>query len=666
MRIVPRLRRDLATRLMALFAFWFFFIMAAVAESTSASSTSLAPDQVQAPLVVAFDDDYPPYSFKDEDGQIEGIVPELWAAWSRSTGRRVTLLPLPWDEALAAFESGKAEVLDTVFENASRRVRYLFSQPYATIKVPVFVHNGISGISEAEDLRGFRVAVKKGDAAYDMLRALGVADLDTFANYKDIIAAAGAKEVRIFCMDQPPALYYLYKSSLDRDYHKAFLLYTGAFHRAVLRTRPDLLALVDRGFDDLPKATTDAINRKWLGSPLGQRIDFRLLALVGAIAFTGLAALLFLVRSLRNRIRVATQELRGKLEELELSERKNRAFIAALPDLFFIIDRQGRFVDLLVSDQTKPAYRPEDFIGKTPAEIGLPPSAVEALAKGIGMALAGDPLVVFDYRVPVAGRNTTYHARIVPFTGGMVLLVATDVTSQKRQEELLRHSLEEKDALLHEIHHRVKNNMQIMSSLISLQMEDYKEQADRKRLATTLRRIRSMAMLYEHLCSSAAFDTINAAEYLLDIVQEVSMGLDFTRIDIAGGESIPLSLDQAVPFGLIAHELVANAATHAYRPDESGRVSVSFSRRGTRIVLSVEDQGAGLPLELAPDKVSTMGFTLITALSRQLHGSIRFERRIGLFVELSFPVSADEEDFALANPELQRAAPAKNVQMQTT
>ena len=174
-----------------------------------------------------------------------------------------------------------------------------------------------------------------------------------------------------------------------------------------------------------------------------------------------------------------------------------------------------------------------------------------------------------------------------------------------------------------------------------------------------------MAQLYEHLCASSAFDTIDAAEYLADIVQEIAIGLEFSRIDIYEGATIPLSLDQAVPFGLIAHELVANAATHAYRPDELGRVSVSFSRKDTRVVLSVEDQGTGLPLELAPDKVSTMGFSLITALSRQLHGSIRFERRNGLFVELSFPVSADEEDFALANPEQQRQAPAKKVHTQT-
>lgn len=135
-----------------------------------------------APIIVAFDEDYPPYSFKDNEGHIRGIVPDLWAAWSKVTGVAVDLRPLPWAEAIKAFDAGEADVLDTVFENAERSAKWDFTPAYASIDVPVFVHRSISGIDSVADLRGFRVAVKSGDAAIDELKGKGVTLLSFYDN----------------------------------------------------------------------------------------------------------------------------------------------------------------------------------------------------------------------------------------------------------------------------------------------------------------------------------------------------------------------------------------------------------------------------------------------------------------------------------------------------
>jgi len=275
-------------------------------------------------IVVAFDEDYPPYSFKDDEGRIHGIVPDLWAAWSTVTGVTVDLRPLPWAEAIKAFDAGETDVLDTVFENAERRAKWDFTAAYAVIDVPVFVHRSISGIASPEDLRSFRVAAKRGDVAIDELRVKGVTLISTFDDYRDVVDAAVSLDVRIFCVDGPPALYYLYKKGADRDFRLAFTLYQGAFHRAVHKGRPDLLALVNQGFSNMPGMTRAAIDNKWLGAPLASRVNLRLAGIVLASLLVLLAALGSAILVLRRRIAAATAELRNKVSLLEVSESRFR------------------------------------------------------------------------------------------------------------------------------------------------------------------------------------------------------------------------------------------------------------------------------------------------------------------------------------------------------
>ena len=275
-----------------------------------------------ARIIVAFDEDYPPYSFKDNEGHIHGIIPDLWAAWSKVTGVAIDLRPLPWAEAIKAFDAGEADVLDSVFENAERNAKWDFTPAYAVIDVPVFVHRSISGIDSVADLRGFRVAVKSGDAAIDELTGKGVTLLSSYDNYKDIVDAATSLDVRIFCVDEPPALYYLYKKGADREFRLAFTLYQGAFHRAVHKGRPDLLALVNRGFMDLSTATRTAINRKWLGAPLSSRINLRLVGIVFILLVALLVALGTVAMILRRRVAKATTDLRHKVNLLISSEKR--------------------------------------------------------------------------------------------------------------------------------------------------------------------------------------------------------------------------------------------------------------------------------------------------------------------------------------------------------
>ena len=172
-------------------------------------------------LVVTLDDNYPPYSFRDAEGNPRGILIDLWNLWSEKTGEPVTLVPQPWSQALDAMDHGKADVLDTVFQTPSRDLIYDFTPPYASIQTAVFQRDGLSGIVGLGDLKGYLIGIKAGDAGADVLRAAGVGGLREFPSYEAVINAAARGEIHVFCMDVPPALHFLYAKSLSDRFRQA-------------------------------------------------------------------------------------------------------------------------------------------------------------------------------------------------------------------------------------------------------------------------------------------------------------------------------------------------------------------------------------------------------------------------------------------------------------
>jgi len=588
-------------------------------------------------IVVVCDNDYPPYAFIGEGGKFQGIVPDQWEAWSRITGVEVDLRALPWADCFRAMEDGKADVIDTIFETPDRKRVFDFAPAYATIEVPVFIHKTISGIHSPADLTGFRIAVKEGDAAAERLSEAGVSSIAFYPGYKDIIDAAATLETRIFCVDKPPALYYLYRYGIDKDFRIAFILNEGAFHRAVLKGRGDLLALVETGFKAIPRSTLAAIDRKWLGSPIVSGMDLGRLALVGAGLVVVFLVLLAMAAVLRKRVQDATKALREKVEALESSEARLTAFIAALPDLFFVLDREGVYLEAYTSTPELLAAPVADFIGKKVDEIVHDEGLVAALRERLAEAIDDRKMTVLNYALTVPGGHRFFEGRIVPLGKSSALLVSRDVTEQRAQEERLRASLAEKEVLLKEIHHRVKNNMQVISSLIALQSGSYRDDKDRALIAETQSRIRAMARLHELLYSSRSFDAIEAKDYLEALVSELAATFGSASVRFECRDTALLSLDAAVPFGLVANELVTNALKYAH-PDRTGEaVLVDLRAEGGELVLCVDDHGPGLPPGLDPTTSQTMGFLLVNSLAAQLGGRLSFSGPPGLRAELRFP-----------------------------
>ena len=228
----------------------------------------LAPAVSAQVLRVVGDDNYPPYLFLGNDGQPRGYVVDEWKLWERKTGVHVELVATDWADAQRQLLSGRADVIDMIFRTPSRTALYDFTSPFAEVHVAIYVDSGIAGIDGPDALQGFRVGVERGDACVERLRQHGVQALHEYAGYADIIGAARRREIRIFCMDEMPADYYLYRLQDDTRFVKAFDFYDDAFRRGVRKGDTKTLALVERGMAMITPAEREALRRKWMGRPL--------------------------------------------------------------------------------------------------------------------------------------------------------------------------------------------------------------------------------------------------------------------------------------------------------------------------------------------------------------------------------------------------------------
>jgi len=274
--------------------------------------------QAAETMTVISDDNYPPYLFKDANGNTVGIVADTWKLWEKKTGVKVILLSTAWEQAQQQLLSGHADVIEMIFRNAEREQKYSFTRAYATLPVGIYVHESLSGLASPDVLSGFTVGVQKGDGCVFKLKAAGVKSFRLYNNYEEIIQAVLKGQDKIVCMDDYPATYYLYRLDADNRILRAFTLYQGQFHRAVRKGDWQTLRLVERGMSAISQAEISALEAKWKGSHLPHDVyskqTFWVLALVGLVAVT----LALLVYMLRVAVKRKTAEIDSKRQELEL------------------------------------------------------------------------------------------------------------------------------------------------------------------------------------------------------------------------------------------------------------------------------------------------------------------------------------------------------------
>jgi two-component sensor histidine kinase len=224
--------------------------------------------------------------------------------------------------------------------------------------------------------------------------------------------------------------------------------------------------------------------------------------------------------------------------------------------------------------------------------------------------------------------------------GVLVSASIRDITERKLVETKLRSSLKEKEVLLKEIHHRVKNNLQIVSSMLNLQMEKLSDTKAIELFKESQNRVRSIALFHEKLYQSRDLGRVEIAEYLEGLASALFGAYGVNPDDIAlavHAEDIPLDVDAAISCGLIVNELVSNSIKHAFPTQRKGQVEVALRSAGTDVVLEVADNGVGFPAELDFRSPSTLGLKLVAIFTEQVDGTMDLTREGGTKFSLRFP-----------------------------
>lgn len=268
------------------------------------------------------------------------------------------------------------------------------------------------------------------------------------------------------------------------------------------------------------------------------------------------------------------------------------------------------------------------------------------LMKLLDQALLGNtvPVPDMEYTVALTGKTGWLAGSCGPHRDAQgkiigTIVVLNEITERKRAEEILRSALSEKEVLLREIHHRVKNNLQVVSSLISLQAEAVQDPIVQGHFQEMQARVRSMALIHEELYQSNDLSRVNFAEYIGKLINGLSQTYMINpNVSLqADVEEVYLGVDTAIPCGLIVNELVTNAFKYAFPDDRAGEVMVrlhTIDTGGYRLIVC--DNGIGMPPDIDLENTETLGMQLITILTRQLRGSLRIASTQGTCFTIEF------------------------------
>jgi len=217
-----------------------------------------------------------------------------------------------------------------------------------------------------------------------------------------------------------------------------------------------------------------------------------------------------------------------------------------------------------------------------------------------------------------------------------------EITERKRMERSIRASLKEKEVLLKEVHHRVKNNMQVIVSMLNLQSRYVDDEQAIEAFRKSQNRIRTMALVHEKLYQTKDLARINFAEYTRDLTNYLlsAYGAAAGAITLKiNTEDVSLSIDTALPCGMILNELITNSIKHAFPGGRGGEIFIELRSDNNNLILTVGDNGAGIPEGLDLPNAESLGLQLIDSFVEQLEGSVELNRKDGTEFRITFPMS---------------------------
>jgi PAS domain S-box-containing protein len=336
------------------------------------------------------------------------------------------------------------------------------------------------------------------------------------------------------------------------------------------------------------------------------------------------------------------------------SEERYRTLTEASPDMIFVVDRDDT-IKFVNTSLLKLFRLPYDQVVGTPRKNLFPPEIADSQSINFKKVFETGKMLKTEEKIQFGTQEFWVDTSSVPLKDGAgnvtgILGIARDITERKKTEILLKQfneeleekvkarteelntSLEEKIVLLREVHHRVKNNLQILISLLNLQSRTITDPQVIAALKESTQRIRAMSMVHEKLYMGSDLAHIDFISYLSSLatsqVAFYEMGPGKVTLETTGENSM-LDINTAIPLGLVMNELVSNALKHAFPGDRKGTIRIDARQMEGRLEISIADDGVGLPEGFDWKTAPTLGLRLVNILIEQLSGTIECKKGKG-------------------------------------
>ena len=335
---------------------------------------------------------------------------------------------------------------------------------------------------------------------------------------------------------------------------------------------------------------------------------------------------------------------KNKAEEMGF---KYKTLIEKANDAVFLETVEGKILEVNQKACDLLGYTHSEFRNLTVNDIvpgniqeKLPEIIKEQLAKG-GFNIEAENVHKDGTIIPVEVSTSSMKIG----KQSLLLAIVRDITERKQAEEKIKKSLHEKEMLLKEIHHRVKNNLQIISSLLYLQTNELKNEHVLNIITESQNRIRSMAMIHEKLYKSKDIARIAFSEYIQDLTtflyRSYSLNSDIVKLKMDTGDVL-LDIDSAIPCGLIINELVTNTLKYAFPQNRKGEINIKFfSKNNKDFEFIISDNGVGLPDNFQLETCESLGLRLVNNLVDQLNGNMEINKEGGTTFRITFSQNKD-------------------------
>lgn len=304
-------------------------------------------------------------------------------------------------------------------------------------------------------------------------------------------------------------------------------------------------------------------------------------------------------------------------------------------DAIFITNRNGEFVVINTKACEMLGYSKEELFKMNAKELRK-----EGQTQDEQIKLMNGQTVVFERKLICKdGSEIDAEISVKVLENGTFQSIVRDISIRKKAESVIHSSLKEKEILLKEIHHRVKNNLQIISSLLNLQSNYIKDSSAYEMFKDSQNRIKTMAHIHEKLYQSQDLSSINFSEYINDLIyslfkiykssSDIELNMDLCEVI--------LNIDVAIPCGLIINEIISNSLKYAFTNSKKGCINIQLMFNNKEITLILNDNGKGLPEDIDFENSSTLGLQLISMLCEQINAKIKLNRENGTEFIISIP-----------------------------